>query len=90
MADRTRLCDIMVPEGETTTLGFESVLLRLTVFLELVESVGEAAFASVGVGGVMKVVGASDRLGGVAGSEVMMRFGPRDLRDGVDFVSCPV
>lgn len=90
MADRARRCDIMFPEGETTTLGFELVLSCFTVFLELVDSVGEEGFGSVGVGGVMKVVGASDRLGGVAGSEVTMRFGATDLSEGVDFVSCPV
>jgi hypothetical protein len=90
VADRARRCDIMFPEGETTTLGFELVLLCCTVFLELVDSVGEEGFGSVGVGGVMKVVGASDRLGGVAGSEVMMRFGATDLSDGVDLVSSPV
>ena len=90
MADRTRLCDIIFPEGDTTTLGFVSVLVRFTVFFELFNSVGEEAFPSVGVGGVMKVVGASDKLGGVAGSEVMMRFGATDLNDGVDFVASSV
>lgn len=90
VADRTRLCDIIFPEGDTTTLGFVSVLVRFTVFFELFNSVGEEAFPSVGVGGVMKVVGASDKLGGVAGSEVMMRFGATDLNDGVDFVSSSV
>jgi hypothetical protein len=35
---------------------------------ECVELVGEGLRASTGVGGVTKVVGASTRLGGVAGS----------------------
>jgi len=58
--------------------------------LELVENVGEDAFPSVGVGGVMKVVGASARFGGVAGSVVMMRFGAVERREVVDFVCSPV
>jgi hypothetical protein len=87
--ERARLCDIMFPEGDTTTLGFDCDAVAL--FLGLVGSVGEGrAFASVGVGGVTKVVGASDRFGGVAGSWVMMRLGPSDLSDVFDWVSSPV
>lgn len=57
----------MFPEGETTTLGFDCVVVCFGVVLELVDSVGEGVRASVGVGGVMNVVGASDKFGGVAG-----------------------
>lgn len=61
-ADRTRLCDIIFPEGETTTLGFDCEGLCLVPIFELVDSVGEGSLASVGVGGVTKVVGASDEV----------------------------
>jgi len=44
--------------------GSDCVAVGLVPDCELVESVGEAGFPSVGVGGVMKVTGASSRLGG--------------------------
>lgn len=87
--DRARLCDIMFPEGETTTLGFDCEGVCFVPFFELVDSVGETAFASVGVGGVMKVVGASERFGGVAGSCVMMRFGAVERLEGLAVVPSP-
>ena len=90
VAERTRLCDIMFPEGETVTLGFDCEVLCFTLSLELVENVGEDAFPSVGVGGVMKVVGASARFGGVAGSWVMIRLGAVERREVVDCVCSPV
>ena len=54
----------MFPEGETMMSGSDCVAVGLVPDCELVESVGEAGFPSVGVGGVMKVTGASSRLGG--------------------------
>jgi hypothetical protein len=63
--DRTRLCDIMFPEGETVTLGLGCEVPGFALSLELVK-VGEEALPSVGVGGVIRVVGASARFGGVA------------------------
>lgn len=81
----------MFPEGETTTFGIDCGLLCLVPFLEFVASTGDETFASVGVGGVTKVVGgASSRFGGVAGICVMMRFGAVPRRDGLDCVSWPV
>lgn len=72
VADRARLCDIIFPEGETTTLGFAVC----TPFLAFdADPAGEAGFASVGVGGVTSVVGASTKFGGVAGSSVTMSLG---------------
>ena len=71
-AERTRLCDIIFPEGETTTLGFDCEALCFGPVGEWVELVGEGLRASTGVGGVTKVVGASTRLGGVEGSWVVM------------------
>jgi hypothetical protein len=59
-------------------------------FLECVESVGEGAGPSTGVGGVTKVVGASTVFGGVAGFWVMIRLGPNGRREAVGFVSDPV
>jgi hypothetical protein len=67
-AERTRLCDIIFPEGETTMLGCDCEGLCFDLTGECVELVGEGLRASTGVGGVTKVVGASTRLGGVAGS----------------------
>lgn len=90
VAERTRLCDIMLPEGDTVTLGFDCDVPCLIPSLELVEKVGEEAFPSVGVGGVMNVVGASERFGGVAGICVMMRLGAVPRSDGVDCVCSPV
>lgn len=90
VAERTRRCDIMFPEGETVTLGFDCEATCFTPSFELVECVGETAFPSVGVGGVTSVVGASARFGGVAGSCVMIRFGAVDRRDVVDCVCPPV
>lgn len=80
----------MFPEEETTTLGFDCEGLCLAPFFECVDSVGDGAGPSTGVGGVTKVVGASTVFGGVAGSWVMMRLGPFDRREGVDCVSGPV
>lgn len=78
VAERARRCDIMFPEGETTiTLGFDCVWVCFAPAFALeVDRAGDAgAFASVGVGGVTKVVGASPRFGGVAGIWVMILFG---------------
>lgn len=86
VADLTRLCDIMFPEGETVTLGFDCEAVCFTPSFELVDSVGEAGFPSVGVGGVTNVVGASMRFGGVAGICVTMRLGATDRRDVLDCV----
>ena len=65
--DRTRLCEaVLVVEGtESLVLGRE---LGSASTLELDQSVEEASLASVGVGGVTRVVGASTRFGGVAGT----------------------
>lgn len=87
VAERARRCDIMFPEGDTTTSGFDCEELCLAPFELAVDPVGEAGFASVGVGGVTKVVGASTVLGGVAGILVMIRFGALEGRFGVDWVS---
>lgn len=89
LTDRTRRCEIMFPEGETTTLGFDCEGVCFAAFLELVDPVGETSLASVGVGGVMKVVGASDRLGGVAGNCVMILVGATARLDGLADVSPP-
>jgi hypothetical protein len=80
-AERARRCDIIFPEGETTTLDFgcEEPWLELAV-----ELAGEAGLASVGVGGVTSVVGASTVFGGVAGSCVMIRLGAADGSEDVD------
>lgn len=67
VAERTRRCDIMFPEGDTTTFGFDWDGMCFALDLEFVDPVGDEGFASVGVGGVTKVVGASTRFGGVAG-----------------------
>jgi hypothetical protein len=80
----------MFPEGETVTLGFECEVPCFAPSWELVENVGEEAFPSVGVGGVMKVVGASAMFGGVAGSWVMIRLGAVERREVVDCVCSPV
>jgi hypothetical protein len=80
----------MFPEGETVTLGFDCEDACFPASFELVEWVGEAGFPSVGVGGVTKVVGASERLGGVAGSWVMIRLGAVDRREAADCVCSPV
>lgn len=86
-AERTRLCDIIFPEGETTILGFDCEGL---CFESDFNMLGTPALASVGVGGVTKVVGASFRFGGVAGICVMMRFGAIERRELEDCVSSPV
>jgi hypothetical protein len=76
VAERARRCDIMFPEGETTTLGLDCELACFVADFELfVDSVGDTGFMSVGVGGVTSVVGASIRLGGVDGSWVMILLG---------------
>lgn len=78
VADLARRCDIMFPEGDTTIFGFDCTGGDLG-------AVGEVAFPSVGVGGVMKVVGASTRLGGVAGRlAVTIRWGGGALGDELD------
>lgn len=88
VADRTRLCDIMFPEGETTTFGFDCAAVDFALSLEWVDFVGEDAFPSVGVGGVIKVVGASIRFGFVTGRlDVTMRLGAVALGEGLDCVS---
>lgn len=89
VTDRARRCEIMFPEGETTTLGFDCAGLCCAEDLELVDSVGEAVCPSVGVGGVMKVVGASDKWGVGAAIWVTIRFGAGPLSDVVDCVSSP-
>jgi hypothetical protein len=88
--DRTRLCDIMFPEGETVTLGLGCEVPGFALSLELVEKVGEEALPSVGVGGVIRVVGAPARFGGVAGSWVMMRLGAVERSEVVDRVCSPL
>jgi hypothetical protein len=80
----------MFPEGETVTLGFDCEGLCFVPFFECVDSVGDGAGPSTGVGGVTKVVGASTVFGGVAGIWVMIRLGPSDRRDALDGVSEPV
>ena len=82
--ERARRCDIMFPEGETTTFGFDCFA---PVFGDDVAVVGDGGLASVGVGGVTNVVGASTRFGGVAGLSVMIFLGAWDGSDGVDCVS---
>jgi hypothetical protein len=85
VAERARRCDIIFPEGETTTLGFDCVLVCFVpVFPLAVDPAGDAGLASVGVGGVTNVVGVSTRLGGVAGRRVMILLGAVDGRFGVD------
>jgi hypothetical protein len=90
VAERTRLCDIMFPDGDTVTLGLGCDAFCFAPSLELVECVGETGCPSVGVGGVTNVVGASTRFGGVAGIWVMMRFGAVERRDVVDCAKSPV
>lgn len=90
VAERTRLCDIMFPDEETVTLGFDCDVPCFALSLELVENVGDVAFPSVGVGGVMKVVGASARFGDVVCRAVMIRLGAVERRDVVDCVCSPV
>lgn len=69
VAERARRCDIMFPEGETTTFGMDCELVCLAPAFELVvDPVGDTGLISVGVGGVTRVVGASIRFGGVDGS----------------------
>lgn len=55
----------------------ESVRFRLGVdfFGERLGNVEASAFGSVGVGGVTKVVGVSERFGGVAGSVAVLTLG---------------
>lgn len=90
MAERTRRCEIIFPEGDTTTCGFACVGPCLAeVFGLAVDFVGDGGLASVGVGGVTRVVGASPRLGGVEGILVTIRLGTLDLRLAVDCVSSP-
>lgn len=71
-------------------LGFDCEGLCFPPFFECVDSVGDGAGPSTGVGGVTKVVGASTVFGGVAGIWVMIRLGASDRRDAVDCVSEPV
>jgi hypothetical protein len=90
VAERTRLCDIMFPEGDTTTFGFDcDGVCFVPVFEFAVEPVGDGGFASVGVGGVTKVVGASTTFGGVTGVKVMILLGVLATRFGVDCVAWP-
>jgi hypothetical protein len=88
VADRTRLCAIMFPEGDATTLDFDCAAVEVGPWSECVDSVGEDVFPSVGVGGVMKVLGASMRFGDAAGRFVVtMRLGADDRGDGLERVS---
>jgi hypothetical protein len=80
----------MFPDGDTVTFGFDCEVACFDPSLELVECAGDTARPSVGVGGVTKVVGASVRFGGVAGSCVMMRLGAVARREVADCVSDPV
>lgn len=89
-AERTRLCDIMSPAGETTTLGFDCDGLCFVPLFRCKGSVCDGTGPSTGVGGVTKVVGASTVFGGVAGIWVTIRLGAVDRRDVVDCVSEPV
>ena len=89
VAERARLCEIILPEGETTTSGFGCAGPGLAPFFKLEADAGDKGRASVGVGGVTSVVGASIRFGGVAGIRVTMRWGPSLGSDDVDCVSLP-
>lgn len=84
MVDRTRRCDIMFPEGETTMFGSDCVSVGLVSDAEVAEWVGEAGFPSVGVGGVMKVTGASSSGDGAAESWVRSRLGAVPLSEVLD------
>jgi hypothetical protein len=90
VAERTRRCDIMFPEGDTIMLGFDCEGVCLVPALELVvDAVGDGGFASVGVGGVTNVVGASTRFGGVTGVRLTILFGALAGRLEVDCVLWP-
>ena len=81
----------MFPEGDTTTSGFELAGACFTLLLlEAVDSVGVGSLPSIGVGGVMKVVGASDGLRLRVFNWVLMRFGCVALSNGLPCVSSPI
>ena len=67
--DRTLLCDIMFPDADVTTLGLEASgsdepLSRL---------LGKrGTLLSVGVGGVLTIMGAVSACGGVVGAEFVL------------------
>jgi hypothetical protein len=67
--DRTLRCDIMLPDADVTTLRFETIgsdepLSRL---------LGKrGTLASVGVGGVLTMIGAMSTCGGVVGAELVL------------------
>jgi hypothetical protein len=84
VAERARRCDIMFPEGDTTTLEFDCDEPPLEIVVGLARGAG---LASVGVGGVTSVVGASMVFGGVAGICVMIRLGAVNGSEGVECVS---
>ena len=66
----------------------DCVAADLGLWSECIDSVGEDAFPSVGVGGVMKVVGASIKFEDAAGRlAVTIRLGAADRGDGLDRVS---
>lgn len=78
--DFTRRCDIILPEGETTT--FRSRLRALAPAIESMES------SIVGVGGVFTMTGVLSSEGGVrGGAAVLMAFmeGERVRRSGEGF-----
>lgn len=84
VSDRARRCEIIFPEGETTTFGFEDCEeVCCAPDLEFDDSGGETLIPSVGVGGVMKVVGALDRFDGAASWVVTMRFRAAPLSCGL-------
>jgi hypothetical protein len=68
VVDLTRRCDIIFPEGDVMTLGFDATepgVLRS-------EADGKrGALGSVGVGGVLTMTGADSGRGGVCGSSAV-------------------
>lgn len=66
--DLERRCDIMFPEGELTTFGFD-VIGSEDPRSRLEENRGE--LVSVGVGGVLTIVGATSPGGGVEGGALV-------------------
>lgn len=64
VVDLTRRCDIIFPEGDVMTLGFEAT----EPGVPRSEAVGKKGVGSVGVGGVLTMTGAESVRGGVCGS----------------------